>query len=461
MIRLFRVFIPASVLALLFSDVAILLFSFVVACYLVLDVDPSIFLLSEGGLERITLVALSIMLGLYFNDLYTRLRIRSRVELIQQFCLATGAAFLIQAFVSYVNRDWMLPRAIMISGCLMSLIAVPAWRIFYSVFAARLFGMDKVLYLGCSPVVQQIAKTLSEHPELGFLSLGCVSDGVGAHSNGLQHLGEIRDLRRVVEELKPDRVVVGLSDPSEKLPTSDLLALRLSGMPIEEVGKLYEVAYSRVCTQELHAAQLIFSDSLGPSRGPVLLRDTYSLVIALLGVVISFPLLVLVGILVKVSSKGPVLYRQTRVGLNGAPFVLYKFRSMRQDAEADTGAVWAVRDDPRVTVLGRWLRKLRLDELPQLFNVLRGEMAVVGPRPERPEFVKTLTEQIPFYQQRHCVKPGITGWAQINHKYGDTVEDTVTKLEYDLYYIKNISPSLDSYIVFHTLKVMLLVRGAQ
>jgi exopolysaccharide biosynthesis polyprenyl glycosylphosphotransferase len=461
MIRLFRVFIPASVLALLFSDAAILLFSFVVACYLVLDVDPSIFLLSEGGLERITLVALSIMLGLYFNDLYTRLRIRSRVELIQQFCLATGAAFLIQAFVSYVNRDWMLPRAIMISGCLMSLIAVPAWRIFYSVFAARLFGMDKVLYLGCSPVVQQIANTLSEHPELGFLSLGCVSDGMCVHSNGLQHLGEIRDLRRVVEELKPDRVVVGLSDPSEKFPTSDLLALRLSGVPIEEVGKLYEVAYSRVCTQELRAAQLIFSDSLGPSRGPVLLRDTYSLVIAFLGVVISFPLLVLVGILVKVSSKGPILYRQTRVGLNGVPFVLYKFRSMREDAEVASGAVWAVKDDPRVTVLGKWLRKLRLDELPQLFNVLRGEMAVVGPRPERPEFVKTLTEQIPFYQQRHCVKPGITGWAQINHKYGDTVEDTVTKLEYDLYYIKNISPSLDSYIVFHTLKVMLLVRGAQ
>ena len=180
-----------------------------------------------------------------------------------------------------------------------------------------------------------------------------------------------------------------------------------------------------------------------------------------MGVVVSLPLLILVGVLVKVSSKGPVLYRQTRVGMNGAPFALYKFRSMRQDAEAGTGAVWAIRDDPRVTVLGKWLRKLRLDELPQLFNVLRGEMAVVGPRPERPEFVKTLTEQIPFYQQRHCVKPGITGWAQISHKYGDTLEDTVTKLEYDLYYIKNISPSLDGYIIFHTLKVMLLSRGAQ
>ena len=172
MIRLFRVFIPASVLALLFSDAAILLFSFVVGCYIVLDVDPSIFLLSDGGLERITLVALSIILGLYFNDLYTRLRIRSRVELVQQFCVATGAAFLIQSLVSYVNRDWMLPRAIMITGCMTSLVAVPAWRILYSAFASRLFGMDKVRISGSSPVVHQIAKSLAEHPELGFSSLG-------------------------------------------------------------------------------------------------------------------------------------------------------------------------------------------------------------------------------------------------------------------------------------------------
>jgi lipopolysaccharide/colanic/teichoic acid biosynthesis glycosyltransferase len=164
---------------------------------------------------------------------------------------------------------------------------------------------------------------------------------------------------------------------------------------------------------------------------------------------------------VKATSKGPALYRQKRVGLGGAPFVLYKFRSMRLDAEAGTGAVWAVKNDPRVTPLGRWLRRLRIDELPQLFNVIRGEMVIVGPRPERPEFVKTLGEKIPFYPQRHCVKPGITGWAQISHKYGDNLEDTLTKLEYDLYYIKHMSLSLDGYIIFHTLKVMLLSRGAQ
>jgi len=156
-----------------------------------------------------------------------------------------------------------------------------------------------------------------------------------------------------------------------------------------------------------------------------------------------------------------VLYRQTRLGKHGIPFTIYKFRSMRASAEADSGAVWASKDDPRVTPVGRWLRKLRLDELPQLFNVLRGDMSMVGPRPERPEFVNVLEQQVPYYRQRLSVKPGVTGWAQINHKYGDTMEDVIVKLEYDLYYIKNLAPSLDAYIIFHTVKTVLLGRGAQ
>jgi lipopolysaccharide/colanic/teichoic acid biosynthesis glycosyltransferase len=171
--------------------------------------------------------------------------------------------------------------------------------------------------------------------------------------------------------------------------------------------------------------------------------------------------LLLTAILVKLSSPGPILHRQLRVGRDGAKFTLYKFRSMYVDAETDTGAVWATRNDPRVTLVGRWLRLFRLDEIPQLVNVLRGEMAIVGPRPERPEFVETLVRDIPFYRQRLCLKPGITGWAQINHKYGDSVEDSLTKLEYDLYYVKNLGPAIDAYIIFHTIKVILLGRGAQ
>ena len=191
------------------------------------------------------------------------------------------------------------------------------------------------------------------------------------------------------------------------------------------------------------------------------LQNIYSFLIALVSLVLSLPIMLLVALGVKLTSTGPVLFRQNRVGLNGKIFTIYKFRSMVVDAEATTGAVWAKKNDPRVTPVGAVLRKTRLDELPQIFNVLRGDMSIVGPRPERPEFVTVLSEQIPFYRQRHVVKPGVTGWAQINHKYGDTVEDTIIKLEYDLYYIKNLSPSLDLYIIFDTLKVMLFSGHGQ
>jgi len=187
----------------------------------------------------------------------------------------------------------------------------------------------------------------------------------------------------------------------------------------------------------------------------------YSTAIALIVFVVALPVMLLVALAVKLTSRGPILFRQQRVGLNGKIFTLLKFRSMIEDAEAKTGAVWAQRNDPRVTPIGKYLRKLRLDELPQLINVLRGEMSIVGPRPERPEFVDVLSHIIAFYPQRHSVRPGITGWAQVNYKYGNTTEDTVIKLEYDLYYIKNLSPALDFYIIFQTVKVMLFTQSGQ
>src|SRR5207302_5494327 len=230
---------------------------------------------------------------------------------------------------------------------------------------------------------------------------------------------------------------------------------------IEEAASAYERVCGRVCVKELRPSQLIYSGELGPRRQTLLYQSLSNIVLASVGAIVSAPLMLIVALAVRISSPGPILYRQLRVGMDGVSFTLYKFRSMRADAEAESGAVWASKDDPRVTPVGRIIRKFRVDELPQLFNVLKGEMSIVGPRPERPEFVKTLSGRIPYYRQRHCVRPGITGWAQINYKYGDTLEDTITKLEFDLYYIKNMSVALDNYIIFHTLKAMLLSRGAQ
>jgi exopolysaccharide biosynthesis polyprenyl glycosylphosphotransferase len=274
-------------------------------------------------------------------------------------------------------------------------------------------------------------------------------------------LGALNSLPEVVAASKPDCIIVGLAERRQQLPMYQLLDLKFSGIQIQEASVAYEDTHHRISLQDLRPADLVFTS--GQINSPFLnqLQTLYSWVLALIGFVLTLPVMAIVWVLVKATSPGQAFYWQTRAGLNGEPFRLVKFRSMRVDAEAATGAVWASKNDPRVTPLGRWLRRLRIDELPQFVNVLRGEMNLVGPRPERPEFVRTLQQQIPFYRQRLFVKPGLTGWAQINHKYGDTIEDTITKLEYDLYYIKHRSISLDAYIMAQTVKVMLLHKGAQ
>ncbi len=463
MIRLFRVFVPTSVVALVLSEVILIYACFIISTYMVVDSDPQVFLFYDGGLSRITLVVVSVMLGLYFQDLYNDFRIRSKTLLIQQLCLVIGLVFFSQAILTYVNRDLMMSRWVMIFGCLMLLVLIPAWRLLYVGVVFRALGAQKLLFLGTNSVALEIAARLIDQPQFGLTSLGFVDNNreKGEELNGGMVLGNIADLREVVLECKPDRIVVGLTERRQALPVYDLLDFRFLGIRIEEAATTYEAAFGRVSTRELRPSQLIFSAELGPQPRSLAIQAIYSKLLGIIGFLLLIPIMLLVALAVRLTSKGPVLFRQNRVGFNGENFTLYKFRSMRTDAEAKTGAVWATRDDPRVTPIGKWLRRLRLDELPQLFNVVRGEMSIVGPRPERPEFVRTLSEQIPFYRQRHCVRPGVTGWAQINYKYGETLEDTIVKLEYDLYYIKNLSPALDAYILFHTLKVMLFSQSGQ
>ena len=463
MIRLFRVFVPTSVVALLLSEIILTYTCYVIAAFVVLDVDPQVFLLYDNGWVRIAIVVAFIMLGVYFHDLYIQFRIKSRILLFQQIGVVLGLAFLMQSLLGYLRlRELILPTWLMIGGSTLVIIILPTWRIFYSTVVLRAMGSERVLLLGASSLVQEIARHFLEHPETGFTVLGYVENlEIGAELPGGAVLGHISELRRIVNELKPERIVVGMAERRARLPVNELLEMRLSGIHIEDALTTYEATFGRISTRELRPSQLVFSTELGPNQARVMLQSIYSLGIAIVGTVILSPLMVLVFLLVRLSSRGPALYRQRRVGKNDVPFTLFKFRSMFADAEAESGAVWAQKDDPRVTSVGKWLRRLRLDELPQLFNVLRGEMSIVGPRPERPEFVTELEKKIPYYRQRHCIKPGITGWAQINHKYSDTLEDTIIKLEYDLYYIKNLAPALDAFIIFHTVKVMLLSRGSQ
>jgi exopolysaccharide biosynthesis polyprenyl glycosylphosphotransferase len=461
MIRLFRIHLPANTVALLLADAVLVLFCFVFALYFATDVAPRIYLLDDGGLWRVLLVDAVILIGLYFQDLYQDARIRSRLLLFQNVCLILGVAFVLQSVFSYGRWSLLLPKWDMMFASAGILVLLPAWRIAYSAAISRAEGDQQVLFLGVSESACDVMRRIVAHPELGWKALGYLHHEPVAGLAEVPCLGPASSLDRAVAERHADRLVVALADRRSGLPMDCLLALRARGLFIEEAAQTYEYILHRVSTRDLRQSDLIFSEGFGPHPHRMMIRSLYSWILAALLAVVTLPITVMVAILIRLTSSGPALYRQTRTGLNGAEFVVYKFRSMTEDAEAETGAVWSVKDDPRITPLGRLLRRFRLDELPQLFNVLRGEMALVGPRPERPEFVQVLQSKIPFYAQRHSVKPGITGWAQINHKYGDTVEDSTAKLEYDLYYIKHGAMSLDFYILFHTLKTMLLGRGAQ
>ena len=273
-------------------------------------------------------------------------------------------------------------------------------------------------------------------------------------------IGEFKQISSICRTCQIDRVIVALDERRGSLPMDELLKCRLKGIHVDDGVSFSESLSGKLSVEKLPPSSIIFSNGF---RGVVVYRGikrTIDLLASLVGLIVFLPLCLLVALAIKLDSRGPVFYRQERVGQDGRLFSLIKFRSMTVDAEKD-GPVWAVVNDQRVTRVGRWLRKLRLDEITQLINVIRGEMSIVGPRPERPFFVRKLERVIPFYAHRHAVKPGITGWAQILYPYGATQEDAQEKLKYDLYYIKHMSPIMDLRIISETVKIVLLGRGSR
>jgi sugar transferase (PEP-CTERM system associated) len=265
----------------------------------------------------------------------------------------------------------------------------------------------------------------------------------------------------LVQEGGVHRVIVAMPNRRGTLPVEELLALRLKGVKVEEATSWLEKITGRIEVDQLYPSWLIFAEGFRFSTFNRMMRRALNFTAALIGLIFALPIIPFVMLAVRLSSPGPIFYHQKRVGRGGVVFYCYKFRTMRKDAEADTGATWATDNDPRITRVGKFLRTSRLDEIPQLWCVLKGDMHFVGPRPERPEFVELLSKEIPRYGVRHTVRPGITGWAQVQYKYGNTKEDALEKLQYDLFYIKNASVGLDFWIVFQTIKIVLLGRGAK
>jgi exopolysaccharide biosynthesis polyprenyl glycosylphosphotransferase len=459
MIRLFRVFVPAGALTLLISETFWIAAAFLAVTYTALPTDPDLFLLYENGIARIVVVVLTMVVALHFHDLYSDLYVKSRIRLLQQLCMVAGIVFLSQGLISYVFPGLRLPLHVMLPGCALATLVVFLWRLVFSAFVLQVVGRDRLLLVGATPLLGEIGRHMQAHPENGSQVIGYVTgeDPPGTQLPGGAVLGGFAELREIVDATRPNRIVVGVPEGRDGLPVAELLELRYAGQVVEEASAAYERAAGRICLNALRPGQLIASGEYGPRSADILYRTAMNRALALVGMAASLPLTLAAAAAVRLSSPGPVLNRHVRVGRNGRRFTLYKFRTMRGPAGA--AGIWAPKDDPRVTRVGRVLRFTRVDELPQLFNVLRGDMAILGPRAERPEFVERLTELIPCYPQRHVIRPGIVGWAQINQEAG-LVEDAIARLEYDLYYIKNMSASLDTYILLYTLKAVVLSRGA-
>ena len=457
MIRLFNVYYPVRTLVLLAVETTVIFLSFLLGVLLAFPEDRYIVLNYQYGYVKVLVATLVVLICSHGFDLYDSAQFDAKGEMYFRLFLVPGLFALFLAVVGYFF-PYVLPgnNASLIALVLLTLGLV-GWRAAYGWLVQQHFMQEKVYILGTGERAQRLVFGLRQRKELGIDVIGWSGNVEGAltRESVAAHLMEIAASHHV------HRVIVAMPDRRGTFPVQELLQLRLNGARIEEATSWLEKISGRIEVEQLYPSWLIFADGFRFSTSFNLMRRALSTLMAFTLLIVVLPLLPFVILAIKLDSRGPVLYRQKRVGRAGHNFYCYKFRTMRQDAEADTGPTWADDDDPRITRVGKFLRASRIDEIPQLWCVFKGDMAFVGPRPERPEFVEWLSKEIPYYGVRHAVRPGITGWAQVRYKYGNTVEDAKEKLQYDLFYIKNASLGLDILIMFQTIKIVLLGRGAQ
>ena len=414
-----------------------------------------------GGLWwKAALTAALWQLVLYYNDFYDLTLVHTSRELVVRLLQGAGAAAIVLAGLYALVPALDLGSRVILTSLLLFLIAVLGWRLLLFWVAGVEALEERVLIVGTGGSARTVARQIAAQRDFPYRVVGFVDDEPAAGGRQGWLLGTTADIPRLVEECAIDRIVVGLADRRGRLPVQELMQAKLSGIRVEDATATYERITGKLLVDDLRPSWLIFSEGFSVSAGARLVKRAFDLGLAAFGLIATAPLTMAIALAIWIEDGFPVIYRQERAGLNGRPFTLYKFRSMRHDAEQGT-PVWAADADPRVTTVGRALRTTRLDELPQLWNVLRGDMSFVGPRPERPFFVEQLAAQIPFYEQRQAVRPGITGWAQVKYRYGASVEDALEKLRYDLYYIKHLSIGFDVTILVDTVKVILFGKGAK
>lgn len=421
----------------------------------------SIMTLEEVDLLQIsifTVVALfvSYLLELFNTDkrMYSReLSIRVILGVIGSFFALTSIFYVFHVIIFFRG---MLAAMLCVFGLLQFL-----WHLCYQSIINSSHLVRKVLVLGTGPLAKKIGdlilSTNHQHVLSGYLNL--TGESVAVPPDAI--VGNGNGIIETIKKEKAHKLVVSLTERRGMFPLQDVLNCKFSGVEVVDAPTFYENMTGKLLIENITPSWFIFSDGFKLNTSVRLFKRIIDIICSVIGLLLTLPFLLLVALLIKLDSSGPIFFKQVRVGEKDKNFLLYKFRTMRQDAEQASGAVWAQKDDPRITRIGKFLRKTRIDELPQFYNVLKGDMSFIGPRPERPEFVEKLKTIVPYYSERHFVKPGITGWAQIRYPYGASAEDALEKLRYDLYYIKNMSIILELTVVFETTKVMLFGRGAR
>ncbi len=412
-----------------------------------------------------TFVAIVVLqICFYFNDLYDYNTFHDRKILVYRYILAVLSASIILILIFYMVPTFFIGRGVYMMAIMFATVIVFSTRLIANKFFELSFLQENIMILGTGDVAQFCAKAILERKDLGFKIVGFVGTDrelIGQSIVNPKVLGTVNDLEYFVKLNNVRRVVIALQDRRTNMPLRELLNLKFHGVRITDHTSLYEKITGKVNLMNLHPSWFVFGDSISRTSIKLTSKRLFDIVASLLGLILSTPFFVLIPLLIKLDSRGPIFFTQKRIGENNRTFTIIKFRTMKEDAEKLTGPMWASEDDPRITRVGYYLRKFRIDEIPQFLNILAGHMSFVGPRPERPEFVQNLEKEIKYYGLRHSVKPGLTGWAQVRYSYGASKEDAMEKLQYDLYYIKSISFFIDLLIVLKTIKIVLFGRGSR
>ncbi len=402
----------------------------------------------------------------YVFEMYSLSKQRNVTQLLQQIIMSVFVSFLALSAIIFLNPAWMLGRGVLAISLLLFVCFQFCWHMLFRTAFDLPYLAEHIIIVGTGQTALQISKLIKSASDVNHVLKGFISYAERSETESYvpqeMILGNMEHLLEIVTRVSATKlVVIHHQDLENSYSQNLLLNCKLLGVDVSDAPSYFESVSEKLMLEHLDMNDLIYSSGFRSSALTIIMKRVFDVVLSVIGIVIMVPFFPIISLLVKFNSVGPVFYRQERVGYMGKRFYLYKFRTMRKDAELGTGAVWAQENDPRISPIGKLLRKTRLDELPQLFNVLVGNMSFIGPRPERPEFVSELQEQIPFYTKRHFIKPGITGWAQVKHPYGASIEESYEKLRYDLYYFKHMNLFLDTLIFLKTIRVVFSQFGGR